>query len=92
MSDNILLTCYYSLQKSELEANTKLNTLTVTQKTLFSELSDGGNMKHCEKSLISPNFLVWKFCGKAQLPHSSGRIVRNYAKTVPFHKISTPEN
>ena len=78
MSDNILLTCYYSLQKSELEANIKLNTLTVPQKTLFSELSDGCNMKHCEKSLISPNFLAWKF--------------ENYAKTVPFHKISTPEN
>ena len=22
--------------------------------------------------VISPNFLVWKFCGKAQFPHSFG--------------------
>ena len=41
---------------------------------------------------ISPNFLVWKFCGKEQVPHSFGRIVQNYAETVPFHKISTPGN
>ena len=32
-------------------------------------------------SVISPNFLVWKFCGKGQ-----------FAETVPFRKISTPEN
>ena len=28
--------------------------------------------------VISPNFLVWKFCGKAEF--------------VSFHKISTPGN
>ena len=39
-----------------------------------------------------PNFLVWKFCGKAQFPHSFGRIAQRYAKSVPFHKISTQEN
>ena len=31
-------------------------------------------------------------CGKAQFPHSLGRITRNYAETLPFHKISTPGN
>ena len=45
-----------------------------------------GDNLHCKKSVISPNFLVWKFSRKAQFPHS------NYAETVPFHKISTPEN
>ena len=45
-----------------------------------------------KNTVISPNFLVWKFCGKAQFPHSYGRFVRNYAETLPFHKISTPEN
>ena len=35
---------------------------------------------------------MWKFCGKAQFPHSFGRIARNYVNTVPFHKISTPGN
>ena len=42
--------------------------------------------------VISPNFLVWKFCGKEQFPHSFGRFARNYTETVPFHKISTPRN
>ena len=45
-----------------------------------------------KNTLISPNFLVRKFCGKAQFPHSFGPIARNYEETVPFHKISTPEN
>ena len=39
-----------------------------------------------KNTLISPNFLVWKFCGKAQFLHSFGRFARNYAETVPFHK------
>ena len=42
--------------------------------------------------VISPNFRVWKFCGKAQVPHSFGRFARNYAEHVSFHRISTPEN
>ena len=41
---------------------------------------------------ISPNFSVWKVCGKAQVPQSFRRIAQNYAKTVPFHKISTLGN
>ena len=45
-----------------------------------------------KNTVISPNFLVWKFCGKAQFPHSFGRFTRNYAKTVPFHKIPIPGN
>ena len=39
-----------------------------------------------KNTVILPNFVVWKFCGKAQFPHSFGRIVRNYAETVPFQK------
>ena len=27
-----------------------------------------------KKTVISPNFLVWKFCGKEQLLHIFGRI------------------
>ena len=45
-----------------------------------------------KNTVILSNFLVLKFCGKAQFPHSFGRITRNYAQTVPFHKISTPGN
>ena len=42
-----------------------------------------------KNTVISPNSLVWKSCGKAQCPHS---IARNYAETVPFHKIFVPGN
>ena len=45
-----------------------------------------------KNTIISTNFLVWKFCGKAQFRHSFGLIAGNYAKTVPFHKIWTPGN
>ena len=38
-----------------------------------------------KNTVISPNFLMWKFCLKAQFPHSA----RNYAEIVPFHNIST---
>ena len=40
-----------------------------------------------KNTVISPKFLVWKVCGKAQFPHGFRRIARNYAETVPFHKI-----
>ena len=43
-----------------------------------------------KNTVISPNFLVWKFCGKAQFPHCFRRIARNYTETVTFHKISKP--
>ena len=49
-------------------------------------------INHCAKTVVSPYFLVWKFCGKAQFSHSFGRIARNYAKSVPFHKISASGN
>ena len=51
-----------------------------------------GNIITAKNTVISPNSLVWQFCGKAQFPHSFGRITRNYAEIVPFRKISTPEN
>ena len=36
---------------------------------------------------MSPNFLVWKFCGKTRFPHSFGGFARDYAETEPFRKI-----
>ena len=52
-----------------------------------------GNSFNCDtntakNTVISPDFLVWRFCGKAQFPHSFGR----YAETVPFCKISKQGN
>ena len=44
----------------------------------------------CKNTEISPNFMVRKFCRNAQFPHSFGQMTRNYAKTMPFQKISTP--
>ena len=63
--------------------------------TLISKYFDSpplGPYDTAKNPVISANFLVWKFCGKAKFPHSFGRIARNYAETTPFHKISTPEN
>ena len=41
---------------------------------------------HCialrKNTAISPDFLVWKFCGKAQFPHSFGRFALNYEETA----------
>ena len=45
-----------------------------------------------KNTLISPDFLVWKFCGKTQFPHSFGWIEVRYAETAPFRKITTPGN
>ena len=45
-----------------------------------------------KNTVISPNFLEWKFCGKAQFPHSMRKPCENYAETVPFQKIFTQEN
>ena len=45
-----------------------------------------------ENTVISPNFLVWKICGKAQFLRSFGQSAQNYAETVPFHKMFTPRN
>ena len=45
-----------------------------------------------KNTVISRAFLMWKFCGKAQFPHSFGLIARNYVETTPFRKISTSGN
>ena len=45
-----------------------------------------------KNTVISPDFLVRKFCGKAQFPHSFRWFARNYAQTVLFCKISAPGN
>ena len=45
-----------------------------------------------KNTVISPDFQVWKFCGRAQFPYSFGWFARNYVETVPFCKISTPRN
>ena len=45
-----------------------------------------------KNAVISPSFLVWKFCGKSQFPHSSGRIAQNWAETMPSLKIFTLGN
>ena len=56
---------------------------------LFIRVNDLCTAKN---TVIPPDFLVWKFCGKEQFPHSFGRFARNYAETVPLHKISIPGN
>ena len=54
----------------------------------FIKKSPGKTKRSTAKnSVISPDFLVWRFCRKAQFPHSFRRLARNYAETVPFRKI-----
>ena len=43
----------------------------------------------CEKSR---NFSGVEILWKDTVSHSFGRFAQNYAETVPFDKISTPEN
>ena len=50
------------------------------------------HLSPAKNTVISPNFMVWKFCGRSQFPHSFERIVRNYEETVPFHKSSASWN
>ena len=45
-----------------------------------------------QNTVISPNLMVWKFCGKARFPQSFGRFAGNSVETVRFQKISTPRN
>ena len=37
-----------------------------------------------KNTVISPDFLVWEFCGKAQFLHSFGRFAPNYGKLCTF--------
>ena len=50
------------------------------------------NTFSAKNTVISPKFVVWKFCERRQFPHSFELISRNYAETVPFYKIFTPGN
>ena len=52
----------------------------------------GSPANTAKNTVISPNFLVPKFCGQTQFAYSFGRFAQNYAETVPFHNISTPRN
>ena len=38
-----------------------------------------------KNAINSPNFLVWKFSGKTQFPHSFGKLCRKYAFPQNFH-------
>ena len=62
MPDNTLFSCYYSLQKSELQSNMILDNQTVTQEALLKEMSDGGDMKSLFQILISRKYYVQKAC------------------------------
>ena len=54
----------------------------------MSPILDAKDKHRAKIPIILPNFLVRKFCGNAQFPHSFGQ----FAQTAPFQKISTPGN
>ena len=41
---------------------------------------------------ISPNFLVWKFCGNTQFAKSFEQLAQYFAETLRFRKILTSGN
>ena len=48
---------------------------------------------NAKNTVNSPDFLVWKYCGKASPKTIRPKLfAQNYAETVPFHKISAPGN
>ena len=50
-----------------------------------------GDSYTAKNTVISPDFLVWKFCGKAQFPHSFGRFAGNCAIPQNFHTRKSGE-
>ena len=45
-----------------------------------------------KNAVISPDFLVWEFCGKAQFPHNFGRLARvDCAFPQNFHTSKSGE-
>ena len=50
------------------------------------------NENFASNTEISPNFLVWKFCGNTQFLHSFRKFAQNLVKNVLSDKISTPDN
>ena len=44
-----------------------------------------------KNTVISLNFLVWKFCGKAQFPHIFRGFARNYHSFRRFARNYAPE-
>ena len=47
---------------------------------LFSKSWKYTSTNTAKNTVITPDFLVWKLCGKAQFPHSFRRFAHNYAK------------
>ena len=42
-----------------------------------------------KNTVISPNFQVWKFCGKTQFPHNFGQVARNYFRIISSESPET---
>ena len=42
-------------------------------------------------AVISPNFLVWKFCGKTQFPQSFGPFIRKLGEITGFQEVVDSE-
>ena len=65
-------------KKIDSHPSVKLSTDNITLSLMFQFKSISLDDITVKNIVISPNFLAWKFCGKAEF--------------VSFHKISTPGN
>ena len=51
------------------------------------------NLFTAKSTVISPDLLVWKFCGKTEFPHSFGRIAKllNQLSAILLHQLLKEE-
>ena len=52
-----------------------------------SFLNGNSETDTAKNTVISPNFLVWKYCGKVQSPHSFGRIACAFSQNLHIRKL-----
>ena len=72
---------FISIQLSEMHGTLSITDYVNRYKSEFMKIWGEFQKKPSQviitvkNTIISPNFLVWKFCGKAQFPHCFGRII-----------------
>ena len=74
--DDVLKKKIKSLDISKISQNSNIATKLIKEyEDFFSDFIIEAPAFTAKNTVVSPNFLVWKFCGKAQFPCSFGRIV-----------------
>ena len=73
--DDFLKKKIKSLDISKISQNSNIATKLIKEyEEFFGDFIIEASGFTAKNTVVSPNFLVWKFCGKAQFPRSFGRI------------------